>query len=713
MQEEIKALIKRVSDLEKEVTLLKHQLAHHTRIDQTTIIKPKEAPRMKPETVKESVTPDKGKMEHTPQPSPDIITIKRQVEQTPTPAPTQKKEVNIEKLLGIWLPRVFMFVLILGVLWGLKLGIDQGWISLAARIVMGYAATAILYYLGMRYVKQSKKMLGLTLLGGLIALGILTTFAAHHLYGFFNFALAFLIGVAYIVLGLYLSKKTRSETLTIFSAIAGFLLPFLLEGGEASAIQFFAYITLLFVSLFYMSLNQKHKISFYITFLLFHLTLLFYSVIGMSFNDKHILVISVLVQHLCLLIFYLDRRVSKQVFTETLIYTNTVFTVFWIQLLDQPFDTMTYGMIAVLYTVLAANAFVKKQNNFQGVFSAVAIFVISVFILSFDLDNEQVKLILLLINGSVGLWVGLRYQTIRTIVMSSIIYGISGLVVLNGINIDYFVSLEHLVWIMFLLTLAFIYYSLYQFVPLFKKGNITLIDAGLIGGQIISLIYIAQLVHLFVLNQNWLSFTAFHFYALVFIIVLAFMYYLHKWRHGKYVTYASMIEYLILGLALIARPIYDWYDLKWFEFNLAVQIIYITLLTLAFIMLVRKKSTNAFQGLMDKIPTFAVVMQIVHFIFLNKWYFAITNAYQWDREYVFFVHTFIWFLFAFLSISIGRKMKWKPVTILGSVLIGLSLFKLFFIDLANISIFIRAILFIVVGVIGLLYSRTLIKEDEK
>ena len=713
MQEEIKALTKRVSDLEKEVATLKHQLVHHTNTWQTEIEPKEEKSLLKQNPLKEIVTTVKGKTVHTTQPSSDFITFKRQVEQTPTPAPTPKKEINLEKLLGTWLPRVFMFILLLGVLWGLKVGIDQGWVSPLVRIVMGYTATALLYYFGMRYTKQNHNVFGLTLLGGLVALGILTTFAAHHLYGFFNFAVSFLIGVVYIALGLYLSKKTDSETLTIFSAIAGFLLPFLLEGGEASAIQFFAYIILLFISLFYMSLSQKHKVSFYITFILYHLTLLIYSLIGMDVNEKHILVISVLIQHICLLIFYLNQRVSKQVFTESLIYTNTVFTIFWIQILDQPFDIVTYGLIAVLYTALAAHAFIKMQRHFQGIFSAVAIFVISVFILSFDLDHVQVKLILLLINGSIGLWVGLRYQTIRTIVMGSIIYGISGLVVLNSISIEYLFSLEHVVWFMFLATLAFIYYTLYQFIPSFKRGKTSAIDASLIGGQIIFLIYLTQLTHLFVQKQQWLVFTAFHVYALVFITALAFMYNLYKWRHGKYIAFAAIIQYLIVGLALIARPIYNWYNPEWFHFNLVVQMIYVAWLTVAFILFIRKKPPHAFRSLINIVPALAVMLQMTHFIFLNKWFFAIANAYHWDREYVFFVHTFIWFLFAFLSITIGRKMTWKPVIIFGSLVIGLSFIKLFFIDLANISILIRAILFIVVGLIGLLYSRTLVKENGK
>ena len=56
-------------------------------------------------------------------------------------------------------------------------------------------------------------------------------------------------------------------------------------------------------------------------------------------------------------------------------------------------------------------------------------------------------------------------------------------------------------------------------------------------------------------------------------------------------------------------------------------------------------------------------------------------------------------------------MNWKYVKIIGAVLIVVCVLKLFIVDLSSISILIRAILFTIVGVVGLVYSRTLLKED--
>lgn len=133
MDEELKAVIERVTDLEQEVALLKRQL-----VDKEVVPE-----RVSPIHVATTVKlPEKA------------ATPKQEV---PVQAQIVRKEFNLEKALGTWLPRVFMFILLLGVLWGLKVGMDYGVITNPVRVALGYAGTILLYYLGMRYVRGGKK----------------------------------------------------------------------------------------------------------------------------------------------------------------------------------------------------------------------------------------------------------------------------------------------------------------------------------------------------------------------------------------------------------------------------------------------------------------------------------------------------------------------------------------------------------------------------
>ena len=55
---------------------------------------------------------------------------------------------------------------------------------------------------------------------------------------------------------------------------------------------------------------------------------------------------------------------------------------------------------AALYVALSVFSFMKNEQILQGVFSAVAILATSAFILSFNMEIVETKLILLLINGA-------------------------------------------------------------------------------------------------------------------------------------------------------------------------------------------------------------------------------------------------------------------------------------------------------------------------
>jgi uncharacterized membrane protein len=689
LDEELKAVLQRVSNLEVEVSTLKRQLAET---------------KTPPSLVAEKV----GKvhlasiMARLPeQPIQDEVSIQQKV----------RKEFDLEKALSNWLPRVFMFILLLGVLWGLKVGMDNGFITNPVRVGMGYTGTILLYFLGTHYYNNGKKGFGLTLLGGFIGLGILTTFAAHLLYGYLNFTIAFVIGVAYIIAGLLLSRKTKSETLTIFSGIAGFLLPFLLEGEGATSAQFCAYILLLFLSLFYVSISQKHKYTFYVTFLLFHLTLFVYALLDSAFAEELILVVTVLIQHSVILFFYLRGRISRDVFSEALLYLNFVFTIGWIKLLEHVQEVFVYGLLALLYGALAAYSFWKKDSALRGILSAVAVFAICVFILSFNMEDTRVVLLLLLLNGAIGIGVGLRFDTLRTIVIGSVIYLLTIPTVLTTMHINAFWSLEHAVWLVFIGSFSWIFYMLYRFTPSRLMGKTKSIDKSLIVGQLLVLFYIFNLTKLGLAN-TYVSFaTGNHVQALVILMVLSAMYFCHRWSKGLYLTHGAVILFLIAGFGTLLSGSGLYYKHGEFLFNFFVQFAFVAALTAVVWAMMKDRFYLSRKELKWETPQLAIVLQIIYFIVLNKWYLAFTTAYEWDLEYVLFAHTFLLFAFAFASISVGGKLKWKYVKVVGAALIIICVLKLFIVDLSSISILIRAILFTIVGGVGLVYSRTLLKED--
>ena len=250
----------------------------------------------------------------------------------------------------------------------------------------------------------------------------------------------------------------------------------------------------------------------------------------------------------------------------------------------------------------------------------------------------------------------------------------------------------------------------YRFTPSRLKGKTKSIDKGLIVGQLLILFYIFKLTGLGLANI-YVSFeTANHVQALVLLVVLSAMYLFYRWRKGLYLTHGAVILFLIVAIGMLLAGLNSSYRHGEFLFNFFVQLAYAAIFTAVVWAIMKDRFYLSRKELKWETPQLAVVLQIVYLIFLNKWSLAFTKAYEWDLEYVLFAHTFLLFAFAFVSISIGGKMKWKYVKIIGAVLIIICVLKLFIVDLSSISILVRAILFTIVGVVGLVYSRTLLKR---
>lgn len=634
--------------------------------------------------------------------------VKKDTPPPPPPKPVfkEQKPFDFEQQFAVWLPRVFMVILLLGVLWGLKVSFDMGWITEGVRVALGYLGSILLGYLGYRSIRSARRGFGLTLWGGTIVLGILTTFAANQLYGYLPLVPAFLIGIAYIAAGIYASVRTNSETLTVFSAIAGFLLPFLLEGEGASGLMFCAYVLILFLSLFYVSIRSRHRVTFYALFLLFNVTLFIYLVLdGIRGGHENLVAATALIQHLALLFFYLKGSIPRFIFTEVLLYVNFVFGIMWIQLFDEPILQAAYGVLAVLYAALAVYAFMLKDAPLQDILSTMAVAASAAFILSFRMDEPAMKLMLLFVVGAAGIWAGLRSGAIRTLAVSGGLYALGALSTVSFGWFHEIFSAEHAVWLMFIGTLALVYAAFYQYRPAWIKTS--QVDAALIAGQIVVLIYLFRLSGVLLRDVDLPIGPEWHL-RIGLIGLLAFgSFFLQRSAHGRYVAEAGVIEFLVLGAVLMFMPMTGWRG-GGYWLSLMVSLLFAAGGTYLFVKVIRGQLASKVRM---GVPVIAFLLQLYYFFLLNKLLFSGVREFGWEQETVLFVHTFLLFLFAFVSITAGRKMGWKAVRNAGIVLLALSFSKLFIVDLASVSVVIRAILFTAVGAAGLIYSRTLQKED--
>ncbi|MFB5167169.1 hypothetical protein V2P11_15655 [Parageobacillus toebii] len=153
-QKRMEQLEQRIVVLEKEMNVLKRQVESILQGGQEAQKAPQAQER------KEIIDPvKKGKIVVSP--------------------PAQQKEsdpIDWEHVIGrVWLPRIFIFVLLLGLVWGFTIAAAMGILTEPVRILMGFAGSGLLVWLGEKQIKKQRENLGKVLLSGAISLLILTT----------------------------------------------------------------------------------------------------------------------------------------------------------------------------------------------------------------------------------------------------------------------------------------------------------------------------------------------------------------------------------------------------------------------------------------------------------------------------------------------------------------------------------------------------------
>lgn len=152
--------------------------------------------------------------------------------QTEAPQQAQTKATSAPRAAAFelpdrWLAWVGIVLVFLGVLFFLKLSMDRGWISPGVRILFGAAASLTLLAFG-ELLRLRRPVLARTLGGGGIACAFGTILAARLLYGMLSPETAFLGTVGIAAAGLVFALRQDSQLLAIFSTLGGYLAPLIL-----------------------------------------------------------------------------------------------------------------------------------------------------------------------------------------------------------------------------------------------------------------------------------------------------------------------------------------------------------------------------------------------------------------------------------------------------------------------------------------------------
>ncbi|MEG9297651.1 DUF2339 domain-containing protein [Mangrovibacillus sp. Mu-81] len=289
-REEFDKLERRIDSLEKELNSVKIQL-----------MKAKHAANGAPPAVQQEMPEVK---------KPQVVS---QTERPPVQSVEQPQKEAFDFSVERWLPKVFLFVLLIGSVWGFMAASQNGWLAPGFRVLTGAIVSIVMFILGERYIKDQRK-LGITLLSGSIVLAIITLFSANILYGFIPGIVTNILLLAIISTGLWVSHKHGSQLILCLIGIGAYLFPFIFAGDARNEWLFYGYELLMFFVLVTFSTWKRYRTAWNIHYYLLYFTLIFFAAFGVGAITFTIF-IPFAIQHayiLLLIVLNRDERVSAE-----------------------------------------------------------------------------------------------------------------------------------------------------------------------------------------------------------------------------------------------------------------------------------------------------------------------------------------------------------------------------------------------------------------
>ncbi|PFV80853.1 hypothetical protein COL05_14730 [Bacillus sp. AFS059628] len=481
----------------------------------------------------ETVTEEKRKEE--------VATIKelvqeREVKQVDISA-FKPEPFNIIKFCQTWLPRIFVGIMLLGVIWLFKAGVDAGLLTPAIRIVFGIVLSIGFYYIGDIQIKRERQVLGLVLAGGSITGIVLTTFAAHYLYGFIPASVAFVCNIAWVILGIYVAKRYQSEYLTIFVAVGAFFVPFLLNSTTPNPYIFFGYETILTLSLLWYALKNRYQYLYMISYAVAAIVLfVFFAIMSMLVKDLQVQL--TVVYGLIHLLLFWHMFTERSFIVEPRLAIFSANAVFFILAISKIPEFTTWGLMisALVHAIMFVFEYRKNRHSaFTNLLFGFAMGAFSLAILyEYSLVNAA---IVLLLQGFLGMFTSIKGKQQIKLYVSATIYAI-GMIQTIFSPFDYFLSAGCVAHIILIGTF---YYCMKQAKDVLKSFGKYVYSIALYWFMVIVFIAITRVGEVLSTDGSIISVSV----SLLWMVYALFAVWLGRNKHMNEILYAGLVVLVV------------------------------------------------------------------------------------------------------------------------------------------------------------------------
>ncbi|MEX2462519.1 MAG: DUF2339 domain-containing protein [Paenibacillaceae bacterium] len=379
----------------------------------------------------------------------------KQAEELPPIVPTDWEHL----IARVWLPRIFIVVFLLGVLWGFTAAVNAGFITEPVRCILGILAAGFMYWQGEVQVRRSRSALGQVLLGGAMGVLILSLFAAHMLFDLIPSGLAFFLFIVSIGVSVYTALRHRSQALMIITLFAGYLVPFLVDAANPNIWLFAGYEALFSLAMILLSLHYSFRGAYFVAFGVLHLPLLAGLINGDVTDSRNPILLAVFLQHILLYALTTFRSKETRIDHPISLYMSFGLMVAWMYgLYGSSSDRLIYEWMIALWSVFySVTAFwlysQKKAFTVHLPIATLGWFLWLVYVLHFEQASAAI-----LAEGAIALGLGIKLKS-KLQQITGIAAFIIGLIGVFLHPIMEIFSTETFAWLVLLVSIG----SLYMF----------------------------------------------------------------------------------------------------------------------------------------------------------------------------------------------------------------------------------------------------------
>ena len=687
MLDRIQALEKEVLDLRTEVKLIKQ----HVKIDSLAVTKEIR--------VSNPASPIKSKQDN----KSIIVESKQSAEEA-----IKKEKRSLEETFTRALPRIFTVILVLGVLWGLKLVSDYGFLSDSIKILLGFVLSIGLGICAFLMEKKQKgsRVVALSLYGGAFIVGILSTAAGAILYDVLGLYIALLIALVYIVYGVAISYLKGNEALTVLVVFTSLLLPYLLEYMEFNMIIIGIFIVFLFTVVQVVITKHLQRKALYI---------------GMAFSTLALVILSNF--HVDEIVFFASALVflfSVFLMSYLRLYQNESklhagvlfsFTLIVLIVLNMMLQYKVMALSILLLLMIAILGFVtyvlfnRKDKLLLDIVATLAALTVLNFIAQLNISSEVI-LLLLIIFAFAGLLIAVKHGISFMKWVYSFVFTMLGLFVFIFWGVQPILSIVHFTHLVIIAMIVLLYRAICNdsIVQSENKSNISRADIlpVIIYVATVSYIWKMDIAHIPTHVTLYLTYVAI---AILFVGILL----LKRDIVGRLLPSLAGVVYGVAALKLFSTL---WVDDQTVIAALVMRLIYFII---AWAILVDVWQHGAiFKNYQDYLERYTEQLTISGIIVSVFVIFSLTNymnfheLINWNTAVI--LNTISIFVVACLSLFLAAKRNYRSLKLTGIGLLFFGIIKMIFFDLSTLDLLIRSISFIIIGAIGLVISNKLLDK---